>query len=503
MSILLKFGADPSAPDYRGIPPLHIACGMGRAETASLLLEALGSGIHTVEGADLEGNTALMAAAKGGHRDVVRLLLNCGAHVLMQNTRGMTAVHFAKLGNHMEVVAVLESFSRLRRETPRKSLPPAAAKAKAFQNKSVLPGSPPMATSSSDSSGLIVVAAGMTSSSSSSSNSPHKSSGTAQMKQEDHPPKDAPLATKKRPENKKKTRRRQQRLQQAEEVRVQVPGNDAALAAGAKDTAAKMIHIHNGGRHARHGTHMPSISLSSSSSSSPLPSLASPVTLSRTTAGAGVSPYRLPRSLRNVVLSPITSFAATGFQGPSSLASSSVSPSVLASSSSPSPMAPRHSLLRRSHEGTGVDAVGGSRPFDDMIPLSLPLPRGVVISPISVSSWPPASSPLNHVVRVHRTIHLSGIGDRPLFGPAHGIGPSSLLSLPSGTTSSSSSSSSLLSSPSSSTSAAHSSHTSSLEQHTRRSNEGGGRTMRSLMATLGLEGGGMYGDVNPERGGMK
>jgi hypothetical protein len=57
--------------------------------------------------ADANGNTALMIAARLGHRDVVAVLLSRKVTVGKQNPFGDTALNFAALNGHLDVVKLL------------------------------------------------------------------------------------------------------------------------------------------------------------------------------------------------------------------------------------------------------------------------------------------------------------------------------------------------------------------------------------------------------------
>jgi ankyrin repeat protein len=56
---------------------------------------------------DENGWTALHWAAVGGHKDVVELLLNKGADVTAEDTDGLTALDLAEYGGHKEVFTLL------------------------------------------------------------------------------------------------------------------------------------------------------------------------------------------------------------------------------------------------------------------------------------------------------------------------------------------------------------------------------------------------------------
>jgi len=135
----LERGADPSLASDDGRTPLMLAAFEGRTAIAALLLEqgarvddrdpvgrtalmyaASGPAVETVEllleaGADPlavdsgEQFTALMFAAGEGHAPVVRALLKHGADPSTQDTDGDTALDFARLNGHTEVVKLLST----------------------------------------------------------------------------------------------------------------------------------------------------------------------------------------------------------------------------------------------------------------------------------------------------------------------------------------------------------------------------------------------------------
>jgi ankyrin repeat protein len=59
---------------------------------------------------NVEGRTALMAAAAGGHVDTVKILLENGANVGTTSVHGRTALDYAQEGGHTAVVNLLNSF---------------------------------------------------------------------------------------------------------------------------------------------------------------------------------------------------------------------------------------------------------------------------------------------------------------------------------------------------------------------------------------------------------
>ncbi len=140
MAELIKAGADVNHRDYddlddltvRGHVPLHTTC--TNPDATKVLLKA---------GADpnrqyfLSKNTPLHQAAKHGSLEVVRMLVNAGADISIQNKEGKTAEQLAKRHGHKEIVEFfrIRSQAKLARRAIKKS-PPAK---KAYPQKPKLP----------------------------------------------------------------------------------------------------------------------------------------------------------------------------------------------------------------------------------------------------------------------------------------------------------------------------------------------------------------------------
>lgn len=99
IALLLKRRADTEAKDGRGLTVLLIESATGREE----LVNALLNGGADVNARSLGGDGCLSAAAKGGHVRVVRLLLKHGAAAQSDPQ----ALVYAGGGGHLEVVRVL------------------------------------------------------------------------------------------------------------------------------------------------------------------------------------------------------------------------------------------------------------------------------------------------------------------------------------------------------------------------------------------------------------
>jgi uncharacterized protein len=88
-----------------GFSPLHLAAYFGQYEAARLLLE--GGALVSVVSRNSLGVTPLHSAVAGRHRELVELLLSCGAPVNARQSGGWTALHSAAQHGDKDTVAVL------------------------------------------------------------------------------------------------------------------------------------------------------------------------------------------------------------------------------------------------------------------------------------------------------------------------------------------------------------------------------------------------------------
>src|SRR4029434_3035655 len=101
---LLGEGADPNAVNRFGVTPLHEAATIGNAAMLEALLDA-GGDANAPFG---EGGTGLMPAARAGDTaSVTTLLAHGGKPDATENWHGQTALMWAALENHADIVQLL------------------------------------------------------------------------------------------------------------------------------------------------------------------------------------------------------------------------------------------------------------------------------------------------------------------------------------------------------------------------------------------------------------
>ncbi|XP_074641301.1 uncharacterized protein LOC141899048 [Tubulanus polymorphus] len=146
-STLLKMNADANATDNHGQTPLHLAAENDHSDVVKLFLKykpelvtmANTNGMTCAHIAASKGSVAVIKelmrfnkvivttarnrtndslalhlAAGGGHKEVVRVLLEAGASATDENADGMTAIHLAAKYGHVSIMDVLKSHIALK-----------------------------------------------------------------------------------------------------------------------------------------------------------------------------------------------------------------------------------------------------------------------------------------------------------------------------------------------------------------------------------------------------
>ena len=107
LGLLLAAGADASVPDSEGTSPLNIAANMGRLKLLRMLLDSGRAGpIDSTSGAR-NGATSLIHACMAGRRDAAAMLLAAGADPKKLDAKGCSPLGHAARAGHTEVVRLL------------------------------------------------------------------------------------------------------------------------------------------------------------------------------------------------------------------------------------------------------------------------------------------------------------------------------------------------------------------------------------------------------------
>ncbi|XP_067668012.1 serine/threonine-protein phosphatase 6 regulatory ankyrin repeat subunit B-like [Haliotis asinina] len=101
VELLVSRGADVSLVDHDGDNILHVACEGGDRTTVEFVLSLDAVDVNSRDGG---GWTPVMAAARGGHRDVVELLVSRGADVSLVDVYGDNILHVACEGGDRTTV---------------------------------------------------------------------------------------------------------------------------------------------------------------------------------------------------------------------------------------------------------------------------------------------------------------------------------------------------------------------------------------------------------------
>ena len=108
VQLLVEAGVDLDYQDDQGETALHIAARFGHTECARILLEEHGGQKASVEVAEKSfGWTPLFIACVDGHIEIVRILIAANARLERLDTSGWTAKEHAALRGHMDIATVL------------------------------------------------------------------------------------------------------------------------------------------------------------------------------------------------------------------------------------------------------------------------------------------------------------------------------------------------------------------------------------------------------------
>ena len=105
---LIERNAEVNKP---GWAPLHYACSNGEPESKAMVALLLEHHAY-IDAESPNRTTPLMMAARYGHPDAVRLLLEEGADPSLRNEQGLTAVDFARSAGRNDQANLIASFIR-------------------------------------------------------------------------------------------------------------------------------------------------------------------------------------------------------------------------------------------------------------------------------------------------------------------------------------------------------------------------------------------------------
>ncbi|XP_028253733.1 ankyrin repeat domain-containing protein 16 [Parambassis ranga] len=103
--LLDKHQASPTAADTLGAQPVHQVAVTGQDEALQFLVQDLNVDVN--QKATNIQLTALHYAAKEGHTSTIKTLLDLGADLHVQDTKGRTALHMACIGQHAAAARML------------------------------------------------------------------------------------------------------------------------------------------------------------------------------------------------------------------------------------------------------------------------------------------------------------------------------------------------------------------------------------------------------------
>ena len=135
LGCLVTRGADILAEDNDGYSVLHIAAQQGEINTIRYLIHAYPKLLHRK---DNKGLNVVYHAAKSGHTDVFKILLELGSDVSVCNSMGQNSFHIACINGHLDIVSVLLDKRKYLLEVKDKALWTAAHYACLYGHLSVL-----------------------------------------------------------------------------------------------------------------------------------------------------------------------------------------------------------------------------------------------------------------------------------------------------------------------------------------------------------------------------
>jgi len=97
--------AHDAEPNRHGWAPLHYAAAVGDVEIIGLLLEKSAY----IDAESPNKTTPLMMAARGGHNEAAKALIEAGADVSLKNDQGLSAVDFAREAGHLDTAGVIKA----------------------------------------------------------------------------------------------------------------------------------------------------------------------------------------------------------------------------------------------------------------------------------------------------------------------------------------------------------------------------------------------------------
>lgn len=111
LKAFIAHGANIDAENDSSLRPLQSACSWSEPELVEILLD---SGISDINDSDVDGLTALHAAASAGSAACVRLPISHNANMILESKDGRSALHIAAQNGHKDTIeALIESGANL------------------------------------------------------------------------------------------------------------------------------------------------------------------------------------------------------------------------------------------------------------------------------------------------------------------------------------------------------------------------------------------------------